>query len=541
MAKVDVIVKRLLAIENFGGMEILCLDKTGTLTEGKVELQSVLDSNGRESEHVMRLAAINAHLQTGFENPIDFAIRRAVPSIPDQVSRMDELPYDFNRKRLSVLVADRDRKIMITKGAMSNVLEICTHVELPDGNRTPIDRVRPEILHRFEQWSESGCRVLAVAYRRIDKAEIEKSDESDMTFAGYLIFTDPPKASIDATLQQLAKLGIQLKLITGDNKTVAVSIGRQVGLRSLQVLTGADLRGLSKSQLSARAIETDIFAEVEPEQKERIVLALKRSKYIVGFLGDGINDAPALHAADVGISVAGAVDVAKDAAQVVLLKSDLGVLAKGVLEGRRTLANTLKYVFVSISANFGYMLSMAIASLFLPFLPLLPTQILLINLLADFPAMALATDSVDPEILDRPRKWDMQTILKFMLVFGLTGTCFDLLTFVGLLQIFNATEAQFRTVWFMVSIFTGLVIMLAVRTRRPFFRSRPGGWLIMAAAGVAMVTLALPFTETGKAFELVRPSISLLALVGIIAFAYAIAMEIGKSLFYGRARNNWNA
>jgi Mg2+-importing ATPase len=338
-------------------------------------------------------------------------------------------------------------------------------------------------------------------------------------------------------MQELAGLGIQLKLITGDNRAVAAAIGGRVGLRCRQVLTGTEIRGLSAEQLRAMAMEIDIFAEIEPEQKERIVIALKSSKHIVGFLGDGINDAPALHAADVGISVDGAVDVAKEAAQVLLLESELNVLAKGVYEGRRTLANTLKYVFVSISANFGYMLSMAIASLFLPFLPLLPTQILLINLLADFPAMALATDSVDAEIVQRPRQWDVRSILRFMLLFGLIGTCFDMLTFAGLIYLFHATEEQFRTGWFMVSIFTGLLIMLAVRTRRPFFRSRPGKWLLLAALGVAMITCVLPFVELGKVVELVRPTPTLVGLVLVISACYAVAMELGKSIFYGRERH----
>lgn len=538
MAQSQVIVKRLLAIENFGGMDFLCLDKTGTLTEGKVELQSTRNPLGQESSEVLRMASINAHVEAGFENPIDTAIRRVAPLLPAGVKRLDEVPYDFSRKRLSVLVIDHGETCMITKGAVSNILDVCTQVAAVDGAPVPIETMRAKIDSQFVQWSDEGNRVLAIAYRSIKKTEIEKADEAAMTFAGFLIFSDPPKATIVTTMQELAGLGIQLKLITGDNRAVAVAIGRRVGLRCIEVLTGTEIRNMSASQLRARALEVDIFAEIEPEQKETIVVALKSSQHIVGFLGDGINDAPALHAADVGISVEGAVDVAKEAAQVLLLKSDLSVLAKGVYEGRRTLANTLKYVFVSISANFGYMLSMAIASLFLPFLPLLPTQILLINLLADFPAMALATDSVDAEIVQRPRQWDMRSILRFMLLFGLIGTCFDMLTFAGLIYLFHATEEQFRTGWFMVSIFTGLLIMLAVRTRRPFFRSRPGRWLLAAAAAVALITLTLPFTNLGKVVELVRPTPALLGLVVFISACYAVAMELGKSIFYGRHRRD---
>lgn len=536
MAQSQVIVKRLLAIENFGGMDILCLDKTGTLTEGKVEMQSARDPSGRESATVLRMASINAHIETGFDNPIDLAVRRVAPLLPVAVERLDEVPYDFHRKRLSVLVRDNGQMVMITKGALRNILEVCTHVDTPDGSQVPIETMRAEIDARFTQWSDEGNRVLAIAHRSMAKTKIEKSDESAMSFAGYLIFSDPPKPTIVSTLQEMKDLGIHLKLITGDNCSVAVAVGRSVGMNCEQVLTGSQIRDLSAEQLKAKAIETDVFAEIEPEQKEKIVIALKSSKHIVGFMGDGINDAPALHAADVGISVDSAVDVAKEAAQVLLLKSDLSVLVQGVREGRRTLANTLKYVFVSISANFGYMLSMAIASMFLPFLPLLPTQILLINLLADFPAMALATDSVDAELVKRPRHWDVRSILRFMLLFGLIGTCFDMLTFAGLIYFFQATEEQFRTGWFMVSIFTGLLILLAVRTHRPFFRSRPSNLLLVAAAGVASVTFVLPFLELGRVVELVRPTLALLGLVLFISACYAVAMELGKCIFYGWQR-----
>ncbi len=534
MARVDVIVKRLLAIENFGGMDILCLDKTGTLTEGSIELLTAADIHGNASERVLRAAALNAHLQLGFPNAIDTAIVRKSPDTPCDVVRLDECPYDFKRRRLSVLVEEHGQRSMISKGAFEKVLDVCDTVALPSGEVDPIDHFRDAIFQRFVDWSNEGHRVLAIATRRIDKVSVTSEDEAGMTFLGFLIFTDPPKPGLVETLQQLEDLGIRLKLITGDNRLVASAIARKVGFKNTRVMSGAEVEALSQDQLREHTANIDIFAEIEPTQKERIVLSLKNSKHVVGFLGDGINDAPAMHVADIGISVSSAVDVAKEAAQVVMLRSDLNVLAKGVLEGRRTLANTLKYVFVSISANFGYMLSMAIASLFLPFLPLLPSQILLINLLADFPAMALATDSVDPEIIDRPRQWDIKSILRFMLMFGLTGTCFDLLTFAVLLHLFQATHEEFRTGWFMVSIFTGLLIMLAVRTRRPFFRSQPGIWLIIAAAGVAAVTICLPFIGIGKVFELVRPTPSLLAMVATISLFYAVAMELGKRIFYSQ-------
>ncbi len=536
MARSQVIVKRLLAIENFGGMDVLCLDKTGTLTEGKVELHSARSPLGEESEAVLQRAAINAHVQTGFDNPIDDALRRAIPSLPTEVTRIDEAPYDFNRKRLSVLINKGSQRLLITKGALNKVLEVCTHAESASGLVVPIETIRAEIDSRFAQWSDEGYRVLGLAIKSFTKASVAKSDEQGLIFAGFLIFTDPPKSTIHATMKELNGLGIRLKLITGDNHVVARAVGNRVGLNGSDLLTGTQIRHLSLAELSSRAEQTDIFAEIEPEQKEQIVRALKSSKHIVGFLGDGINDAPALHTADVGISVDSAVDVAKEAAQVLLLQSDLSVLAKGVLEGRRTLANTLKYVFVSISANFGYMLSMAIASLFLPFLPLLPTQILMINLLADFPAMALASDSVDLELVDRPRQWDIRSILRFMLLFGLIGTCFDMLTFLTLIHLFQANEDQFRTGWFMVSIFTGLLILLAVRTRRPFFRSRPSPLLLVAVASVATVTVALPYLPFGRMLELIPPGPALLFMVLVISACYAVAMEMGKSIFYGRER-----
>lgn len=532
MAKSDVIVKRLLAIENFGGMDVLCLDKTGTLTEGSVELHSACDIYGEPSQRVLRLAAINSHFESGFENPIDTAIRRFTTEILADVRKLGELPYDFTRRKLSVLVSESQRQWLITKGAVADVLSDCKFAELPNQEMVPIETVRDAVLSQFASWSDEGYRVLAVAYRETNLKSLQRADESEMTFAGFLMFSDPLKPAIGETLKQLNGLGIRLKLITGDNRNIACTIGTRVGLNASHVLTGGEIRGLDLEQLRNISLETDIFAEIEPEQKERIVLALKSSKHIVGFLGDGINDAPALHAADVGISVASAVDVAKEAAQVVLLKRDLNVLAQGVVEGRRTLANTLKYIFVSISANFGYMLSMAIASLFLPFLPLLPTQILLINLLADFPAMALATDSVDPETLERPCQWNIRSILRFMLMFGLIGTCSDLLTFVVLLQIFQTSQEEFRTGWFIVSIITGLLILLAVRTKRAFFRSRPGGWLMIAASSITIVTLILPYTNVGRIFELVPPSPWLLVFVAIVGLLYTLTMEFAKRIYY---------
>jgi P-type Mg2+ transporter len=532
MARSSVIVKRLLAIENFGGMGILCLDKTGTLTEGTVTLNSALDVGGQESPTVIRLAYLNASFQSSFENPIDRAILEHDRVDVGNVVKLDELPYDFVRRRMSVLLKDGTENRMITKGALANVLQVCTSAQFADGKVVAMHQVQTDLNRIFSNLSDQGLRVLGVACRTVQSAILDKNDERDMIFLGFLVFSDPLKKDISKTMEKLRSLGVRLKIITGDNRIVAASVGRAVGLLSDQILTGGEIHRLSDAELSQKAEQVDIFAEVEPDQKEKIILSLKRSGHIVGFLGDGINDAPALHSADVGISVASAVDVAREAAQVVLLKQDLNVLIEGVCEGRRTLANTLKYVFVSISANFGYMLSIAISSLFLPFLPLLPTQILLINLLADFPAMSLATDSVDAELIERPRRWDVESILKFMLMFGLMGTCSDLLTFAVMIHVFHVSEEEFRTGWFIVSIMTGLMIMLAVRTKRPFFASKPGRLLLIAVSSVAIITVALPFTRFGKMFELVEPSAGMLLMTAVITGTYAVMIEFGKRIFY---------
>lgn len=535
MAAAQVIVKQLLAIENFGSMNVLCSDKTGTLTAGVVRLQAAQDSRGQESPRALRYARVNAEYQTGFTNPLDSALRALGPLDLRNCRKLDEIPYDFSRKRLSILFAETDAGLIITKGAFTRILDACSRVELPGGEVVAIEQERDGLLQRFTELSSQGFRVLGLAYRRVDVARITKSDECDMTFLGFLNFFDPPKPGIVQTLKELAQLGIRLKIITGDNRLVAAAISRQVGHSADHILTGSDVQALDDAELCQRATEIDLFAEVEPNQKERIVLALRKAGHVVGYLGDGINDASAMHAADVGISVAQAVDVARDAAKVVLLRQDLGVLVQGVREGRRTLANTLKYVFVSISANFGYMFSMAVASLFLPFLPLLPSQILLINLLADFPAVMLATDSVDQELIDRPRRWNIEFIGRFMLMFGWSSSMFDFLTFGVLLYFYQADIPHFRTGFFIESVVTGLLMMLIVRTRRPFFQSRPGPYLLGAAVVVAVVTVALPYSPLSTTLNFAPPPGSLMVLVAVIAGLYGLTMELAKWVFYRQA------
>ena len=452
------------------------------------------------------------------------------------MKKINEAPYDFLRKRLSLLVDDGGSRQIITKGALGKILDVCSFAETPVGTTEEIEHHREEILRQFHEHSEQGFRVLGVARRAVSIDHVTKDDECEMTFVGFVVFFDPPKEGILDTVRELERLGVGLKIITGDNRSVTAAISRQVGLTNARVMTGSEMGRLSDEELAQQAADVDLFAEVEPNQKERIILALKKkSGNIVGFMGDGINDASALHAADVGISVAGAVDVAREAATIVLLKHDLTVLAHGVEEGRRTLANTLKYVFVAISGNFGYMFSMAIAWLFMSFPPLLASQILLINLLADFPAMALATDRVDPELILKPRRWDPSFILRFMLVFGLSSSVFDFLTFGVLLEIYRATEIQFQTGWFIESVMTGLIMMLLVRTKRPFFQSQPGPILLGTVLLTGAIAVLLPFSPFNSALGFTTPPWSLLALVGAIGVLYATAMETAKRFFY-----RWN-
>ncbi|MBC7228814.1 MAG: magnesium-translocating P-type ATPase [Actinobacteria bacterium] len=533
MAARKVIVKKLSSIENFGSMNILCSDKTGTLTTGRVELHSATDIQGKDSEKVLRYAYLNAVFESGFTDPLDEVIRGRGSFDISGYAKLGEVPYDFIRKRLSVAVGSEGRKIMITKGAMENVLEICSQAEMSEGESVPIAEVRDRIKEDFLTLSNEGLRVLGVAYRNLqDTPAISKDDEREMTFLGFLSFSDPPKPDIAETIGSLERLGVSLKVITGDNAIVAASVSRKVGKDNPRIITGSDLRGMSDTALQARAPDTDVFAEVEPNQKERVILALRKSGNVVGYLGDGINDAPALHASDVGISVDSAVDVAKEAADIVLLEKDLGVLANGVREGRTTFANTLKYVFMATSANFGNMFSMAGASLFLSYLPLLPGQVLLTNLMTDFPEMNIATDRVDSELVERPRRWDIHFISRFMLVFGALSSVFDYVTFGVLLLILNASTNQFRTGWFVESVVSAAVIVLVIRTRRPFWRSMPGKALLVATILVVIATLALPYTPLAEmiGFEAL-PAYFYIYIVGIMVL-YIASAEVAKKVFY---------
>ncbi len=537
LARCGVLVRRLAAIENLGSMDVLCTDKTGTLTTGTVRLEEATDASGRPSQRVRELAFVNASLQTGLVNPLDEAIVATAAADVGRYEKTEEIPYDFIRKRLSIAVReDAATDLLITKGALAPVLSVCA--TLRDGGRQrPLDdAARGEIDALADGWMSGGVRVLGVATRRLARRPAyDPEDEAQMCFEGFLLFVDPPKADAREAIGALHRLGVRLKIITGDSRQVAQHTAAAVGLDAGAVLTGAQIRDMHDEALWQRAGETAIFAEVDPNQKERIIVALRKTGHVVGYLGDGINDAPALHAADVGISVDNAVDVARESADLVLVEHSLSLLHEGIEVGRRVFANTLKYVYTTTSANFGNMLSMAVVSVLLPFLPLLPKQILLNNFLSDIPAMALAGDRVDTERIERPHRWSVSSIRDFMIVFGAISSVFDALTFALLWFVLRASPEQFRTAWFVESLVTELVILLVVRTHRPLWASAPSRSLWASTLAVAAVAVALPWTPwVAQAFGFVPLPAAVLAALAAITLLYALANEAAKRVFFAR-------
>ena len=544
MSKEGVIVRRLDAIENLGSMTVLCTDKTGTLTEGTIVLADATDPKGRTSAAVRQLAFLNASFETGIDNPIDAAIVTAGEQAGLSTAghaKIDEIPYDFLRKRLTIVMAeggDAERHLVVTKGAFSNVLSICTQVERDGAVLALTDAVTAELSAYYEAKGKAGFRVLALATRAVSaKGAYQRDDEAEMVFAGFLLFLDPPKADAARVLGDLAKLNVEVKVITGDNRFVTGHLAETVGLDPTSMLTGDALAKLDDEALWHAAPKTSLFAEIDPQQKERIVRALQRTGHSVGYLGDGINDAPALHAADVGISVDQAVDVARESADIILLKRDLDVLRTGVEDGRRTFANTLKYISITTSANFGNMVSMALAAPLLPFLPLVAKQILLNNFLSDVPSMAISTDRVDAARVTHPQRWDITQVRRYMIVFGLVSSVFDLLTFAALLLLFRAGEATFQTTWFVVSLLTELGVVLVLRTRGPAWRSRPSALLLWTTVAATAFALAVPFFGRGsRLFGFVPLStVEMGTVVGIVT-AYLAATEATKRWFFRAQR-----
>ena len=537
MARKHVIVRHLEAIQNFGAIDILCSDKTGTLTQGKVQVARVIDPFGANESRVAELAYLNASFETGLVNPLDAAIRGiSRPASADQVTKIDELPFDFVRRRSSVVLGEPSGRILlVTKGAPESVVSVCHFVESGSECRPLGLSERAAIEAAFRAEGEHGYRSLAVAYRVMPTATTyEPTDEEDLTFVGLISFEDPPLLDVATTITGLERDGITLKILTGDDPVIARHVCDQVGLSLNRVVTGAEVDQLTDPALGAVAEEVALFARLTPIQKNRIIAALKSRGHVVGFLGDGINDAPSLHTADVGISVSGAVDVAREAAEVILLEPSLAVLHDGIVEGRKSFGNIMKYIMMGTSSNFGNMFSMAGATLFLPFLPMLPVQILLNNLLYDVSQVMLPTDEVDRELTAKPKKWDMKLVRDFMLFFGPISSVFDYLTFGVLWLVYRATPDLFRTGWFMESLATQVLVIYVIRTIRAPWKSRPSRGLVLSSLVTLAVGLVLPLTPAAQYLGFQTPPIAFYPFLLLAIVIYLGLVETGKRWFFHR-------
>jgi P-type Mg2+ transporter len=543
MAARGVIIRRLESIENLGSMDVLCTDKTGTLTQGDIVLTAAVDSLGTPDAEVAKLAYLNAYFETGIDNPLDAAVmrdgeNRGIASAG--FAKVDEIPYDFARKRIAIVVAEHGapQHLMIVKGAFAELLAICRTAARDGADALLSPDIRDALMRFCRDKAMEGFRVLAVAMKRTEpKTRYGREDESALCLRGFLLFHDPVKPQAHDAVRNLAAMGIAIKIVTGDNRHVAAHVAESIGLDPRALLTGTELSELRDEALWNLAERSTIFAEVDPQQKELIVRALQRRGHAVGYLGDGINDAAALHTADVGISVDSAVDVARESADVVLLKPDLDVLRTGVSDGRRTFANTLKYIGITTSANFGNMISMALATPLLPFLPLAAKQILLNNFLSDLPSVAISSDNVDASAVCSPRRWSIRDIRQFMMVFGIISSAFDGLTFLLLLWVFHAGEAMFQTGWFVVSLLTELAVVLVLRTRGAAIRSRPSRLLLWTTALVGALTPAFAYFQPVAAmFGFVPLPLGLFAALLIIVAAYIVTTEITKLLLFTKLR-----
>ncbi|HYM32288.1 MAG TPA: magnesium-translocating P-type ATPase [Candidatus Cybelea sp.] len=535
LAKRKVIVKRLSAIHDLGAMNVLCTDKTGTLTEAKIELLRAIDGRGAESAPAYAYAYINSQFESGMKSPLDQAILAARPFDMSGWRKIDEVPFDFERRRVSVLVERDGKRRLIVKGAPEDLLRLCGRYEEADGVERPRDdETRGTFQSTLDALGAQGFRALGIATRVVDASHETAaiSDETDLAFSGFAVFLDPPKASAGETIAAMDAAGVSVKVLTGDNELVARHVFAEIGVPVTGVLTGDALTHLSDEALIGQLSRVNLFCRVNPQQKLRVLLALKRLGHVVGFMGDGINDAPALHAADVGISVDGAADVARAAADLILLEHDLSVVREAVVHGRSTVQNVSKYVLMGSSSNFGNMFSMAGAALFLPFLPMLPIQILLNNLLYDVSEIAIPFDQCDPEATARPVKWDVRLIERFMLVFGPVSSVFDFLTFYALLRLFSAGEALFQTGWFIESITTQVLVVFAIRTRRRFFQSKPHRFLVAMALGAVAAAIVLPLLPMGRWFGFVEPPPLFFVYLTAATAAYLALVEVTKSLFY---------
>ncbi len=530
-----VVVKRLAAMHNLGAMDTLCTDKTGTLTEAQIALVRCVDPTGRDSDRLFELAYLNSHFESGIKGPLDDAILAQRAMDVSGWKKLDEVPFDFERRRVSVLCSHGDERVLLVKGAPEDMLRVSGRYLGVDGKEMPLDETgRASILGVFEKFGENGFRVLGVASRTVaaDHVSADVGDETDLVFAGFAVFVDPPKRDAAGAVRALSDAGVSIAILTGDNERVTRHVCAELGIAVRGVMTGDELAQLPEDALIAKLRSADIFCRVTPQQKQRIILALKRAGRVVGFLGDGVNDAPALHAADVGISVDSGADIAKEAADLILLRHELTIMRDAVMEGRRAVVNVFKYLLMGTSSNFGNMFSMAGAALILPFLPLLPIQVLLNNLLYDFTETGIPFDRVDPETTARPVRWNIRLIERFMLVMGPVSSLFDFLTFYVLLAIFRASEPLFQTGWFVESLATQALVVFVIRTRRPMFRSRPHPALTALALGIVLVGALLPMAPTAGWFGFVPLPLLFFLFVAGASAAYLGLAEAIKPVFY---------
>jgi Mg2+-importing ATPase len=537
MTKKKVLVKQLAAIEDFGSIDILCSDKTGTLTEGEIVLDRHVDVQGKDDENVLRMIYLNSYFEAGIKSPLDAAILKHEHPAIAEYEKVDEIPFDFNRKRLSVVVRRDDEHLLITKGEAESVFAICQTVNI-DGSPQPFDESqRAHAAETFKKLSADGYRVLGVAVQKVEKQDAyTPAAEHDMTLVGFAAFLDPPKEGIHSVLEALKQNGISVLIMTGDNQYVTQKVARDVGLEADRILTGSEVDTMDNPALAYQAENGAIFARMSPEQKDRVILALKARGHVVGYIGDGINDAPSLHTADVGISVMNGVDVAKDAAKIILLEKDLAVLNEGVNEGRRSFANIMKYIIMGTSSNFGNMFSMAGASLFLPFLPMLPTQILLNNFLYDISQISIPGDNVDPALLHRPKRWQIGFIRQFMMIIGPISSIYDFLTFGILLWVFHASTnaSLFHTGWFVESLATQTLVILVIRTAANPLKSGPSRALLISVLAVVTMAAVLPYTVVGTLLRFTPLPVSLLGTIAFLAVTYLLLVQAVKVWFYRR-------
>jgi len=529
MSKKKVIVKHLASIENLGSLDVICSDKTGTLTAGTMSLHDSLDPFGQASQRPLALAYLNSKFQTGIRSPLDDVILHQPAPDLTGYTKSDEIPFDFERRRLSVVVTCGPKQLLITKGAPEGILPLLSAYEL-EGQVVSINGdARARIQSSSNRLGSQGFRVLAVAYADVPpRASYSVNDEQNMVLAGFLTFADEPLADAAEALASLRRDGVELKIISGDNDRVTAHVCAEVGVNAGQIVTGDDLEQMTDPALQHAVESAPVFARVSPAQKNRILLALKHKGHAVGFMGDGISDAPSLHAADVGISVSSAVDVASEAADVVLVQPGLRVLHDGILEGRKAFGNVMKYILMGTSSNFGNMFSMAAASLFLPFLPMLPTQILLNNFLYDMAQLSIPTDNVDETYLEKPQRWDIGLIRKFMVYVGPISSIFDFLTFFVLLRVFHASEAFFHTGWFVESLITQTLVLFVIRTSKSPFRSLPSAALVATCLAAISVGVFLPFSPLARVLGFTPLPPAFFVFLALASAAYLALVEFVK-------------